>query len=120
VDGKPRYDRVKSFLGSRGIHLPYGDPRNSPERETICGIGNRKEEMVLESLKTHGVEVYEGSVALGPPSSPARPRRSTTRIGRIWLRLIAFPDVALFFIHTHHRSKGKSLKDGNTVVADPC
>ena len=63
VDGKPRYDGVKSFLESRGIHLPYGDPSDPPEAETICGIGNRKEELVIKTLKTEGVEVYEGSVA---------------------------------------------------------
>lgn len=63
VDGKPRYDGVKSFLESRGIHLPYGDPSDPPDRETICGIGNLKENLVLEAFKTGGVEVYEGSVA---------------------------------------------------------
>jgi beta-phosphoglucomutase family hydrolase len=63
VDGKPRYDGVKSFLESRGIHLPYGDPHDPPEKETICGIGNRKEELVIKTLKTEGVEVYQGSVA---------------------------------------------------------
>lgn len=63
VDGKPRYDGVKSFLESRGIHLPYGDPSDPPDRETICGLGNLKENMVLEAFKTGGVEVYQGSVA---------------------------------------------------------
>ena len=63
VDGKPRYDGVKSFLESRGIQLPYGDPGDPPDKETICGIGNRKEELVIATLKTAGVEVYQGSVA---------------------------------------------------------
>ena len=63
VDGKPRYEGVKSFLESRDIHLPYGDPSDPPDRETICGIGNRKEELVIKTLKTEGVEVYPGSVA---------------------------------------------------------
>ncbi len=63
VDGKPRYEGVKSFLESRDIHLPYGDPSDPPDRETICGIGNRKEELVLKTLKNEGVEVYDGSVA---------------------------------------------------------
>jgi len=63
VDGKPRYEGVTSFLESRNIHLPYGDPSDPPDRETICGIGNRKEELVLKTLKTDGVEVYDGSVA---------------------------------------------------------
>jgi beta-phosphoglucomutase family hydrolase len=60
VDGKPRYEGVQSFLESRDIHLPYGDP---PDRETICGIGNRKEELVVKTLETEGVELYQGSVA---------------------------------------------------------
>jgi beta-phosphoglucomutase family hydrolase len=63
VDGEPRYDGVKNFLESRNIHLPYGDPSDPPDRETICGIGNRKEELVIKTLKTEGVQVYEGSVA---------------------------------------------------------
>jgi beta-phosphoglucomutase family hydrolase len=63
VDGKPRYEGVKSFLESRDIHLPYGAPSDPPDRETVCGLGNRKEEMVIATLKKQGVEVYESSVA---------------------------------------------------------
>lgn len=63
VDGKPRYDGARSFLESRGFHLPYGDPGDPPDRETICGIANHKEEMFIQTLETEGVEVYEGSVA---------------------------------------------------------
>jgi beta-phosphoglucomutase family hydrolase len=64
VDGKPRYDGVRSFLESRGTRLPYGDPNASPNYDTICGLGNLKDEMVQEVLASDGVEVYEGSVAL--------------------------------------------------------
>jgi alpha,alpha-trehalase len=64
VDGKPRYDGVSSFLDSRGIWLPYGDPEDPVDRETVCGLGNRKSEMVVDALETEGVESYEGSVAL--------------------------------------------------------
>jgi beta-phosphoglucomutase family hydrolase len=63
VDGKPRFDGVRSFLESRGIHLPYGDPDSPPDNETICGLGNRKNEMVKEALESEDVEAYEGSVA---------------------------------------------------------
>jgi len=63
VDGMPRFDGVKSFLESRGIDLPYGHPDDPPDRETICGIGNRKEDLLIKTLKTVGVQVYEGSVA---------------------------------------------------------
>lgn len=64
VDGKPRFDGVRSFLESRGIHLPYGDPDSPPGNETICGLGNRKNEMVKEALESEDVEAYEGSVGL--------------------------------------------------------
>ena len=62
VDGKPRYDGVRSFLASRGIGLPDGDPADPPSAETIHGLGNRKNELVLALLKRDGVEAYEGSV----------------------------------------------------------
>ncbi|NIQ94602.1 MAG: hypothetical protein GWN87_10580, partial [Desulfuromonadales bacterium] len=50
VDGKLRYDGVRSFLESRGIELPEGDPDDPPQRETVCGLGNRKDAMVKEAL----------------------------------------------------------------------
>jgi beta-phosphoglucomutase family hydrolase len=62
VDGKPRYDGVRSFLASRGIELPEGDPSDPPSAETVHGLGNRKNELVLALLKRDGVESYEGSV----------------------------------------------------------
>lgn len=64
VDGKPRYEGVKSFLESRGITLPYGDPEDSPDQETICGLGNKKNPMFLARLEQDGVEIYESSVKL--------------------------------------------------------
>ena len=62
VDGKPRYDGVRSFLAARGIDLPEGEPRNPPSTETVAGLGNRKNELVLRMIREHGVEAYEGSV----------------------------------------------------------
>jgi beta-phosphoglucomutase family hydrolase len=62
VDGKPRYEGVQSFLESRGIELPRGKPDDSPDAETVDGLGNRKNALVLDLIRTHGVEPYEGSV----------------------------------------------------------
>jgi beta-phosphoglucomutase family hydrolase len=62
VDGMPRYDGVRSFLKSRGIELPDGSPDDPPGNDTICAIGNRKNDLVLELIKKNGVEPYEGSV----------------------------------------------------------
>ncbi|HEX6257444.1 MAG TPA: beta-phosphoglucomutase family hydrolase [Euzebyales bacterium] len=64
VDGKPRYDGVRSFLTSRGIDLPEGDRSDPPDRETVCGLGNRKNELVNRLLDEEGVVVYDGSVRL--------------------------------------------------------
>src|SRR4051812_5054533 len=62
VDGKPRLDGVLSFLQSRGIELPMGSPSNSPDADTIHGLGTRKNDLVLELIREQGVEPYEGSV----------------------------------------------------------
>jgi beta-phosphoglucomutase family hydrolase len=62
VDGKPRYDGVRSFLESRGIELPPGTPDDDPGTETVDGLGNRKNELVLALIERDGVEPYEGSV----------------------------------------------------------
>ena len=64
VDGKPRYEGVKSFLDSRNISLPYGDPSDGGEKDTICGLGNRKNEAFNEVLAKEGVEVYPSTVKL--------------------------------------------------------
>lgn len=62
VDGKPRYEGVKSFLASRGIILPYGNPDSPSSEDTICGLGNRKDELFEQVLERTGVEVYDDSV----------------------------------------------------------
>jgi beta-phosphoglucomutase family hydrolase len=62
VDGKPRYEGVQSFLSSRGIQLPRGEPNDPPQAETVDGLGNRKNEIVLRLIREKGVEAYEGSV----------------------------------------------------------
>ncbi|MBE0431603.1 MAG: trehalose-phosphatase, partial [Dehalococcoidia bacterium] len=64
VDGKPRYDGVRSFLESRGISLPQGSPDDAPDSETICGLGNRKNRRFLELLKQKGARPYSSSIAL--------------------------------------------------------
>jgi beta-phosphoglucomutase family hydrolase len=62
VDGKPRYEGVQSFLKARGIELPRGNPDDAPDAETVTGLGNRKNELVLKLIHDKGVEPYEGSV----------------------------------------------------------
>ena len=62
VDGKPRADGVRDFLASRDIELPEGEDDDPPDAETVNGVGNAKNEKLLEVLERDGVDVFEGSV----------------------------------------------------------
>ncbi len=64
VDGKNRYDGVRSFLETRGISLPEGTPDDPPENETVCGLGNRKDQYFLAWVEEKGVAAYATTVAL--------------------------------------------------------
>ncbi|WP_345799960.1 HAD-IA family hydrolase [Microbacterium sp. AZCO] len=64
LDGKKRYDGVASLLHSRDVEVPWGDPGDPPETDTVCGIGNRKNEVFSRVLRTEGIQPYPGSVAL--------------------------------------------------------
>ncbi|MFI6865911.1 trehalose-phosphatase [Nocardia sp. NPDC050406] len=64
VDGKPRYDGVADFLGSRGISIPWGDPDDGPDVETVYGLGNRKDQLFLTRLTRDGVPRFDSTVAL--------------------------------------------------------
>ncbi|GAH12411.1 unnamed protein product, partial [marine sediment metagenome] len=64
VDGKPRYKGVASFLESRKIDIPFGDPSDVVEAETACGLGNRKNVVFNEILDRDGVKIYESTVDL--------------------------------------------------------
>ncbi|MFN2556471.1 MAG: HAD family hydrolase [Nitriliruptorales bacterium] len=64
VDGKPRYDGVAAFLASRGIELSFGRPDDPPERETVCGLGNRKNALFWQLLDEQGPQRFESTVRL--------------------------------------------------------
>jgi HAD superfamily hydrolase (TIGR01509 family) len=61
VDGKARTDGVRDFLASRRIELPEGDPEDPPERQTVWGVGNKKNALFLELLHHSGVETFPSS-----------------------------------------------------------
>ena len=64
VDGKPRLDGVRSFLGSRGIEVPEGRAEDGPGAETIHGLGDRKNTFFLQLIHEQGVVVYQSTVDL--------------------------------------------------------
>ena len=95
VDGKPRYDGVDSFFRSRGIVLEWGDPGDPPERETVCGIGNRKNAAFNEVLRTRGVQIFASSVALVRELGDRGERTAVVTSSKNW----SFASAAIF-----HRS----------------
>jgi beta-phosphoglucomutase family hydrolase len=76
VDGKPRYEGVQSFLTARGIELPRGEPSDPPDAETVDGLGNRKNAILLRLIHERGVEPYEGSVRYVEAAREAGLRRA--------------------------------------------
>jgi beta-phosphoglucomutase family hydrolase len=76
VDGRPRADGVRTFLASRGIELPEGSPDDPPSADTVNGVGNRKNVILLRRIHTDGVQVYEGSVAYLRAAARAGLRRA--------------------------------------------
>ena len=118
VDGKPRYDGVRSFLASRGIHLPDGTPDDDPGTETIDGLGNRKNDLVLELIARDGVEAYEGSVRYVRAARDAGLRRavvSSSSNCRDVLEaagiLDLFEEIVDGIVATRERLKGKPAPD---------
>lgn len=64
LDGKKRYDGVASLLRSRDVEVPWGDPSDPVDADTVCGIGNRKNVVFERVLRQDGISAYPGSVAL--------------------------------------------------------
>ena len=62
IDGKPRFDGTRSFLSARGIGLPEGSEDDPPGAQTVHGLGNCKNQILLAKIRSDGVEAYEGSV----------------------------------------------------------
>jgi alpha,alpha-trehalose phosphorylase len=63
VDGKPRNDGSRSFLHSRGIHLPEGTPESKPDEESVYGLSNRKDMLLEQAVRAGKAKAYPGSIA---------------------------------------------------------
>jgi beta-phosphoglucomutase family hydrolase len=76
VDGRPRADGIRTFLASRGITLAEGAPDDPPDRDTVHGVGNRKNQIVLRRIQEDGVQVFEHAVAYVRAAQRAGVRRA--------------------------------------------
>ena len=118
VDGKPRYEGVSSFLQSRQIELPQGTPEDPPSAQTIDGLGNRKNELVLKLIHDHGVQPYEGSVRYVKAAREAGLRRavvSSSTNARDVLKAVGiydlFEKIVDGVVADRERLKGKPAPD---------
>lgn len=118
VDGKPRYDGVRSFLEARDIQLPEGSSSDPPDAATIDGLGNRKNELVLAMIHDQGVEAYEGSVRYVKAVREAGLRRAVVSSSANCKDVLAAAQIADLFeevvdgnVAEHEKLKGKPEPD---------
>jgi beta-phosphoglucomutase family hydrolase len=97
VDGKPRYDGVRSFLAARGIELPEGEDDDPPGAETVRGLGNRKNELVLRLIREQGVKAYEGSVRYLEAARDAGLRRAVVSSSANCRDILVAAGIEAFF-----------------------
>ena len=64
VDGRPRYEGAKKFLYSRKIEIPWGAPTDEPSQKTVCGLGNRKNQLYLALLRDKGAHVFPDTLQM--------------------------------------------------------
>jgi HAD superfamily hydrolase (TIGR01509 family) len=87
IDGRPRFDGVRTFLRSRGIDLPEGTAEDPPGHGTVGALGNRKNELFLTVLRRDGIAPYPGSQrllehleALGTPTAVVSSSRNAVEV----------------------------------------
>jgi len=97
IDGKQRFDGVRSFLSSRGIELPEGSRDDPPGADTIGGLGNRKNELVLAMIRSRGVRVYEGSMRFVLAARAAGLRRAVVSASANCREVLAVAKIATLF-----------------------
>ena len=118
VDGKLREDGVRSFLVSRGITLPEGEPDDPPTALTVHGLGTRKNDLVLDLVERDGVEVYAGSVRFVEAVRDAGLRRAVVSASKNTQQVLAATGIEHLFevrvdgvVAAEKRLRGKPAPD---------
>jgi beta-phosphoglucomutase family hydrolase len=125
VDGKLRQDGVRSFLAARDIVLPEGTPDDPPDVETVNGLGNRKNDLVLALIRRDGVDVYKGSVQFVEAAREAKVRTAVVSASRNTREVLAVTALEHFFevrvdgvVAAERGLRGKPAPDTFLAAAD--
>jgi beta-phosphoglucomutase family hydrolase len=125
VDGKLRSDGVRSFLASRGIALQEGSPDDPPTAQTVHGLGTRKNDLVLELIRSRGVDVYEGSVRFVEAAREAGLRRAVVSASKNCREVLAAAGIEDLFevridgiVAEQRRLRGKPAPDTFLAAAE--
>ena len=125
VDGKPRADGVRDFLRSRGIELPDGGHSDPPDRMTVWGVGNRKNELFLGLLAHESPAVFPGSVRLVRAVREAGSRTAVVSASENCRSVLGSAGIDGLFdavvdgvVATRHRLAGKPAPDTYLFAAD--
>lgn len=94
VDGKPREAGVRDFLASRGITLPEGGSDDPPDAQTVHGLGNRKNALLLQLIAQGGLQPYPGSVRYLKAAAEAGLRRAVVSSSANTLQVITSTGLA--------------------------
>lgn len=125
IDGRPRYDGVRTFLASRGVTLPDGDPTDAPGDDTVCAMGNRKNALFTEILERDGIAGYPGSLAtidllegLGVPMAIVSSSRNAVPVLTAAGLLERFPHVVDGVVAADRGLAGKPAPDAYLLGAE--
>ncbi len=97
VDGRSRLDGVTTFLASRGISLPEGQPGDAPGCTTAWALANRKNRYLLDELARNGVAVFPSSVELARAARQAGLRTAIVTASRNRAAVLGAAGVADLF-----------------------
>ena len=125
VDGKPRFDGVRSFLASRDISLPEGEPDDPPGNGSVGALGNRKNDVFLELLRADGIDPYPGSMRFldhlderGIPSAVVSSSRNAKEVLEAAGLSPRFPVVVDGEVASREHIAGKPAPDMFVAAAD--
>ena len=124
IDGRPRYDGVRTFLRSRGLSLPDGSIDDPPGTDTVCAMGNQKNVLFTTILERDGIQAFPGSLSTlehlehhGVPMAIVSSSRNAVSVLRYAGLLDRFPTVVDGLVAADHHLAGKPAPDSYLLGA---